>query len=101
MDNNEKTALFDLIYYAGKSADGGDRELYETIARKLEAMFDDLKKPVRYYQDLWVTFDGTYGTGDIALINTKEWLDDDWDTLDNAGDRLRLQTAIDISKARS
>jgi hypothetical protein len=51
-------------------------------------------------KDLWVSEEGTFGTGSVVLVDTKNWLEEDWVELDECRDWDRMQTAIDISNKR-
>ena len=49
-------------------------------------------------KDLWVSEEGTYGTGSMVLVDTTNWSDADWQELEECRDWDRLQTAVDISE---
>lgn len=51
-------------------------------------------------KDLWISEEGTFGTGNLILVDTENWTDEDWEEIDNCNDWDRLQTAIDICEKR-
>jgi hypothetical protein len=61
-------------------------------------MYDDYEE---YETDLWVSQDGSYGTGDIVFIDTTNWVGKDFDSLDNAPDSEKYDLAIRITKMRN
>jgi hypothetical protein len=49
----------------------------------------------------YFTTDGSYGHADyLTIIDTTNWADDDWVTIDNCSDNERLQLAEKIQKER-
>lgn len=50
--------------------------------------------------DLWVAPDGSYGLGQVLLIDTRLWDDRDFDELDMASDRDKQRTAEKIQRKR-
>lgn len=48
--------------------------------------------------DLWVSEDGSYGSGDIAFFSTEEWTGKEFNELDEAMDSEKLETAMRIHK---
>ncbi len=49
---------------------------------------------------LWVSEDGSYGSGNIVFINTDDWTTDDYNSLDEASDKDKYPLAIGITKMR-
>jgi hypothetical protein len=49
---------------------------------------------------LWVSEDGSYGTGNIVFINTDDWTEEDYNRLDEASDSDKYPLAIGITKMR-
>jgi hypothetical protein len=49
-------------------------------------------------KDLWVADDGSYGSTQIVLVDTKDWTDADWEKLADAGDSERMEVAVSISE---
>ena len=49
---------------------------------------------------LWVSEDGSYGSGNIVFINTDDWTKDDYNSLDEASDSDKYPLAIGITKMR-
>jgi hypothetical protein len=47
--------------------------------------------------DLWVSEDGSYGSGLINFFDTTDWTGKDFDRLDRASDSDKLDTAMDIA----
>jgi hypothetical protein len=47
--------------------------------------------------DLWVSEDGSYGSGLINFFDTTDWTNKDFDSLDRAPDSEKLETAMDIA----
>ena len=48
--------------------------------------------------DLWVSEDGSYGSGDIAFFSTEEWTGREFNELDEAPESEKLETAMRIHK---
>ena len=48
--------------------------------------------------DLWVSEDGSYGSGDIAFFSTEDWTGKDFNELDEAPESEKLETAMRIHK---
>jgi hypothetical protein len=48
--------------------------------------------------DLWVSEDGSYGSGDIAFFSTEEWTGKEFNELDEAPESEKLETAMRIHK---
>jgi hypothetical protein len=48
--------------------------------------------------DLWVSEDGSYGSGDIAFFSTEEWTGREFNELDEAPESDKLETAMRIHK---
>lgn len=48
--------------------------------------------------DLWVSEDGSYGSGDIAFFSTEEWTGKEFNELDEACESEKLETAMRIHK---
>ena len=48
--------------------------------------------------DLWVSEDGSYGSGDIAFFSTEEWTGKEFNELDEAPESDKLETAMRIHK---
>ena len=46
---------------------------------------------------IWIAADGTYGSGQIASIDTTEWTESDFDELADAPDCTRLELAFAIA----
>ncbi len=46
---------------------------------------------------IWVTADGTYGDGHVAIISTADWTQGDFDELAEAPDCTRLELARAIA----
>ena len=41
--------------------------------------------------------DGNYGAADkVVILETGHWTDEDWITIEEAGDRGRVQVALDV-----
>lgn len=57
------------------------------------------KEPEYEYNnlDLWVSEDGSYGTGLINFFDTTDWTNKDFDRLDRASDSDKLDVARDIA----
>lgn len=53
------------------------------------------------HEDLWITADGTYGTGEIMLFDTGSWTDEDWQALDEAADSDKQDLAYEIDTFRN
>lgn len=51
--------------------------------------------------DLWVSEDGSYGSGDIAFFSTEEWTGKEFNELDEAPESEKLETAMRIHKRLS
>ena len=51
--------------------------------------------------DLWVSEDGSYGSGDIAFFSTEEWTGREFNELDEARESEKLETAMRIHKRLS
>jgi hypothetical protein len=51
--------------------------------------------------DLWVSEDGSYGSGDIAFFSTEEWTGREFNELDEAPESEKLETAMRIHKRLS
>jgi predicted Zn-dependent protease len=51
--------------------------------------------------DLWVSEDGSYGSGDIAFFSTEDWTGKDFNELDEAPESEKLETAMRIHKRLS
>ena len=49
---------------------------------------------------MWVSEDGSYGSGNIVFINTDDWTKDDYNSLDEASDSDKYPLAIGITKMR-
>jgi len=47
---------------------------------------------------LWVTEDGSYGTGIVFRANTEQWSDEDWQKFEEASDGERIFVARDIAE---
>lgn len=46
---------------------------------------------------MWVTEDGSYGTGDVEEFDVSNWTDADFQELDEADDNSRLYVARQIN----
>jgi hypothetical protein len=51
--------------------------------------------------DLWVSEDGSYGSGDIAFFSTEDWTGKEFNELDEAPESEKLETAMRIHKRLS
>lgn len=51
--------------------------------------------------DLWVSEDGSYGSGDIAFFSTEDWTNKEFNELDEAPESQKLETAMRIHKRLS
>ena len=51
--------------------------------------------------DLWVSEDGSYGSGDIAFFSTEDWTGREFNELDEAPESEKLETAMRIHKRLS
>jgi hypothetical protein len=51
--------------------------------------------------DLWVSEDGSYGSGDIAFFSTEEWTAREFNELDEAPESEKLEVAMRIHKRLS
>jgi hypothetical protein len=51
--------------------------------------------------DLWVSEDGSYGSGDVGFFDTTDWTGKDFDRLDRASDSEKLEIALSIAKRKS
>lgn len=60
------------------------------------------KEPEYEYNnvDLWVSEDGSYGSGLITFFDTTEWVAKDFDRLDRAMNKDKLDVAMDIAERR-
>lgn len=60
------------------------------------------KEPEYEYNnvDLWVSEDGSYGSGLVTFFDTTEWVAKDFDRLDRATDSDKLDVAMDIAERR-
>lgn len=47
---------------------------------------------------LWITDDGSYGTGKSMIIDTTNWTEQDWLEFESASDNSRMATAIEIGE---
>jgi len=50
--------------------------------------------------DLWVSEDGSYGSGLVSFFDTTNWTGQDFDRLDNAPDSQKHDLAIRITEMR-
>lgn len=48
--------------------------------------------------DLWVSDDGSYGSGDVGFFDTTDWTGKDFDRLDRAPDSEKLDVALSIAR---
>jgi hypothetical protein len=48
--------------------------------------------------DIWITDDGSYGTGKVIIVKTDNWTEQDWLVFDNARDNDKIATAIEIGE---
>jgi hypothetical protein len=55
----------------------------------------------KIHKGLWVSYDGSWGTGEVQLFDTTNWVAEDWDRLDEAGDFDKLLTARHITRKRN
>lgn len=55
----------------------------------------------RSHTGLWVSAYGSWGTEEVQLFDTTNWLREDWDRLDEAGDFDKLLTARHITRKRN
>jgi hypothetical protein len=46
--------------------------------------------------DIWITDDGSYGTGKVIVVKTDNWTPMDWLVFDTARDNDKIATAIEI-----
>jgi hypothetical protein len=46
--------------------------------------------------DLWITDDGSYGTGKALIVKTAKWTEEDWQEFEQASDSNRLSVALQI-----
>jgi hypothetical protein len=46
--------------------------------------------------DIWITDDGSYGTGKAVIVKTNDWTEQDWLRFENATDNDRMAIAIEI-----
>ncbi len=58
-------------------------------------------RKTRTFNGLWVSVDGSWGNGEIQLFDTKHWLDEDWEHLDEAADAEKLLVARYITRKRN
>lgn len=52
------------------------------------------------HEDLWISEDGTYGTGGLMLFDTGSWTDEDFNALDEAADADKQALADEIANFR-
>ena len=55
----------------------------------------------KIHKGLWVSYDGSWGTEEVQLFDTTNWLREDWDRLDAVGDYDKLLTARHITRKRN
>ena len=48
--------------------------------------------------DIWITDDGSYGTGKVIIVKTDNWREQDWLRFDNSTDSDKIATAIEIGE---
>lgn len=44
---------------------------------------------------MWVADDGSYGTGNFAVVDTKDWTDSDWEEFEEAADWKKIDIAME------
>ena len=49
-------------------------------------------------EPMWVADDGSYGTGNFAVIDTSKWTESDWDEFEETADWKKIDFAIDKGK---
>lgn len=63
-------------------------------------MYNEPEDTELHSVDLWVSQDGSYGTGEVGFFNTTDWTGKDFDRLDRASDSEKLDLAFEIAKRR-
>lgn len=58
-------------------------------------------RKTKIHKGLWICYDGSWGTEEVQLFDTSNWLREDWDRLDAAGDYDKLLTARHITRKRN
>ena len=49
---------------------------------------------------MWVTDDGSYGSGEVLIIDTTNWTDAEHEQLEDASDSERLEIAYEIALSK-
>jgi len=47
---------------------------------------------------LWVADDGSYGSGNMVVVDTRYWTDENWADFEEASDGERMDLALEISE---
>ena len=55
---------------------------------------------MRKHDELWISEDGTYGTGGLITFDTASWTEEDWQALDWAPDSEKQALAVEIANFR-
>ena len=49
---------------------------------------------------MWVTDDGSYGSGELLIINTADWTEDELERVSDASDNERAEVAYEIALSK-
>jgi hypothetical protein len=49
---------------------------------------------------MWVTEDGSYGSGEVLIIDTTNWTDAELEQVSNAGENERIEIAYQIALSK-
>lgn len=49
---------------------------------------------------MWVTDDGSYGTGEVLIIDTSKWTDAELEQVSDASDNERIEIAYEIALSK-
>lgn len=52
----------------------------------------------RFWEDLWVSNDGTYGNNYLMLVDTSKWEEEDWLDFEEASDNDKWDLALEIGE---
>lgn len=52
----------------------------------------------KFYEDLWISDDGTYGNNYLMLVDTSKWSEEDWLDFEEASDNDKWDLAIEIGE---
>lgn len=49
---------------------------------------------------MWVTNDGSYGSGEVLIIDTTKWTEDELEQVSDASDNNRAEVAYEIALSK-